>query len=486
MDNTSRAATDAAYQTADYMLRGTQTSLEIIIEALRRQGAANIPDELSAWDKSGGTFTMFSADRSVLSDMQSVLVENNIPFVNSVDAQGEPFIVIRDCDMTKVDGLKKDVLIRQSGYYVEVSLDELHSAASNAASNRRIAGLSGLTEEAAEFLVEKANNFGRGVTVAKEKMTDGTYYVAVSSQSFMTDSQYKMDLAQAYAEMTIALYGPNAERNHQDVENRISFNTALGDHIRDFYAEAPGEGPDARKESWIIGRNDSSQYVRFTNDGAEFGFVTKNPQGDRVFYNAQDTIALDAPDFEERVYTFCSKIKDKEILAIRGDVDKHFLYHGNKTHGYSDWTPAERRIDNGERRLIRAIDRKIKDNMRGDGILKERGNEQQKMMVYISSMRAAFDGIRSGVRPERFTKEQWTDITTVASANGMNLAQYADAVEKLEFYELNGYEVDSRFYEMEDMPLEERIRGAKARDVTDRSEWAGREDAGDEDPSGRT
>ena len=166
MDSTSRAATDAAYQAADQLFRGTQTSLEWVVEILRRRGAVNIPDEITAWDRSGGTFTSFSADRSVLSDMQSLLVENEIPFVNSVDENGAPFIVIRDCDTAKADSLKKDVLIRQSGYYSQVSLNELHTAAANSPSNRRVAGFSGLSQEEAELLSQKANRFGRGVSAA--------------------------------------------------------------------------------------------------------------------------------------------------------------------------------------------------------------------------------------------------------------------------------------------------------------------------------
>ena len=464
MDNTSRAATDAAYQAADQLFRGTQTSLEWVVEILRRRGAVNIPDEITAWDRSGGTFTSFSADRSVLSDMQSLLVENEIPFVNSVDENGAPFIVIRDCDTAKADSLKKDVLIRQSGYYMQVSLNDLHTAAANSPSNRRVAGFSGLSQEEAELLSQKANRFGRGVTVAKEKMSDGTYYVAVASRSFMGDSPYRTDLAQAYVETVLALHGPNRVKNREDLEKQLTFEEDLEKHLESFYREEPGDEPSPEKESWVIGRNDDSQYVRFTKGGAEFGLVSKSPEGGRLLFNGQDTVRRDAPDFEERVHSFCAKIRDKEILSIKGDVYKHFQYHGNRTHGYSDWTPAERRIDTGERKLVRVLNEKIKDNMRSEGLIRDHGNEQQKMAVYVMSIKEAFEGIRQGVRPQRFSEEQWTEITTVASANGMNLAQYIDAEERLDFYELNGYEVDSRFFEM-DLPAEDAIRSAKARDA---------------------
>jgi hypothetical protein len=122
--------------------------------------------------------------------------------------------------------------------------------------------------------------------------------------------------------------------------------------------------------------------------------------------------------------------------------------------------------------------------MRSEGLIRDHGNEQQKMAVYVMSIKEAFEGIRQGVRPQRFSEEQWTEITTVASANGMNLAHYIDAEERLDFYELNGYEVDSRFFEM-DLPAEDAIRSAKARDA-DRPGRAERTGADDKDDiSGR-
>ena len=390
---------------------------------------------LYEWIRDGKPMLGFLCATECVRSVADELILREVPFLCITEPYGEVGFLIRAYDGDTADAVKEEVLEVKARYCKITTADELKAdLMKSRQTDKQVVHVNRLTLEQIEMLRQLCEENIDGAEIGIDEMEDGTYMFTFHGRQGVSKKGRELtSMNQIYLLMMLKTGGLDGEFNCRSAVNRRATELAAA---RGFAKP----GVDLRlTPAWVVGRG--KHYLKVSDSGFEFG-VAVNENG-RVTLEEQYSMDGNAPDYEDQLNSFMSRIEDP---AVTYNSAQAFSHLEGKDAGLS-FTPSRdsRIIARTDRDMVSVINRVVMSKIRTSPVMVSEGKWDQKFDLYMKEAASYMNGARlimdfrnehDGQDPERvpdgYAREEYDElIKAVASRGYKGLGPYVPAIQCL-------------------------------------------------------
>lgn len=411
MNNATKVMTAATQALINFM--------NSIAKILEDRGRYAPQREMARWIKNGGGILDYKIQgRGISGMLENELKKAEIIYFKTSDGN----LVIRNCDLEKINDINRKCLVARSNYYQEVGLDEFENAiADSDIENKELFKVQGLSYVEMECLKRKCNDISRGFMVGVKKNEEtGQYDVAVYGKKVCEYNPERTDFCEAGLAYAFSLYGPNQETKMQQILDDAEMDKTIAG-LRD------KEGMH-----YLVSDIDPSKYVMFSKDtstGAlEFEYCErrKNKEG-KWETEIKQRLDTNDKDFDVELIRCTDQIKNKVLLDNDTDFTAFLNNSLEKTTDRLNKTKEQRAISNAESKFADKINVMIKNRH-----FKDSGNDEltseQKFNLYRKEVKTIVENMKSGTTPFGYEEADMNELKDIFKDAGVDIRDYDQAI----------------------------------------------------------
>lgn len=411
MNNATKVMTAATQALINFM--------QAIAKILEDRGRYAPQREMAKWIKNGGGILDYKIQGRGISGMfENELKKAKVIYFKTSDGN----LMIRNCDLNKINDINRKCLVARSNYYQEVGLDEFEDAiADSDIEDKELFKIHGLSYIEMECLKRKCNDISRGFMVGVKKNEEtGQYDVAVYGKKVCEYNPERTDFCEAGLAYAFSLYGPNQETKMQQILDDAEMDKTIAG-LRN-------------KEGmyYLVSDIDPSKYVMFSKDSSkgalEFEYCERHKNKDGKWETEiKQRLDTSDKDFDVELVRCTDQIKNKVLLDNDTDFTAFLNNSLEKTTSRLEKTREQRAISNAESKFADKINVMIKTVNFKDGNNKELSSEQ-KFNLYRNEVKKIVQGIKTGQTPLGYEDTDMKELGDIFKDAGVDIREYDQAI----------------------------------------------------------
>lgn len=402
-------------------------------ESLKETAKKNNTYEIEKYIKKGGTMAGYKVEDKALRDvLKQELTEDGIPFIESVMC-GKSIIAICDEESTHIkyqEALNR-AKICIGNYYQEMDIPKMADVFVNSQldkDQKNFFMFEGMEEPEAYILRNKCNDITKGFMVGTEKTPDGKMTVAVHSAKCVKLEDcnkegvgvYSRDLCRAMLATAFSCYGPNREKNIEQIKKDEELNKKIVDFVptdENPVLYVTGDGMDKNKRIAIT--KEGFFESRFNEETQSWDVTNRflKHDVDEIQYKKELQVALSGI-FNEVTFT-----NEYELNNHTKGVETKHTERPVKTY-------EEEQRSRAETTAVNRIDRTVKEYMASNPYFKQLP-EEQLFNEYRKNVCELFEGIETGRGVAWLPKEKMQALTKKLQAINFDVEEYKAGIEKV-------------------------------------------------------
>lgn len=354
------------------------------------------------------------------------LKANELPFIE-YSINGQSIIAIRDCDEEKYKQIESMTQKNEQRYFQIV--DKKDMAETFEASQRipdkdkRFLTMDNVDKTMAQMIANKCNDITKGFMVGAVEHGDTTDLMVHAKRTIVlgtpqTDKVYSQDFCRAYLAAAFSGYGPNREKNIE----QLKVDEELNKKIKDF--KGPGE-------MWITGQDDTDTIIHVTEKG--FDRIAVKPALDQnneqtFVYEIQERHNALEENYREKLDVALAGIFDEVIVPDQASIDRHILgvekQHSERPQKNMD----ERRRSYEETLVCNRADYLIKETLAKTPFFKDRDPVEQ-FDEYRKMAHQLFEGILVNNKPVWIETQKFEEFKMFLNEHHFDVQKYMEGID---------------------------------------------------------
>lgn len=378
-----------------------------------------------------------SDDKLYNKHLAQELRKKDMPFIE-YNVNGRTVLAIRDCDAEEFAKVQEQTKINEQRYFQMVGKEEMAATFEGSQripeKDKKFLTIDGMDKTMAQMLANKCNDITKGFMVGINKNEKSTDLMVHAKRTIVLGKPqgknvYSQDFCRAYLAAAFSGYGPNREKNME----QLKIDENLNKKIKEF--DGPGE-------MWITGQDDVDTVIKVTEQGFERMLV--EPGFDEDGKSVTTYKIVEKHDFDEENYiknldVALAGIFDEVILTSKDETDKHISGVEKQHSERPQKTKDERKRSFNETVVCDKADYLIKEALEKTPFFKERDPVAQ-FDEYRRMAHQLFEGILVNNRPVWIETQKFEEFKTVLKERDFDVKEYMEGID----HSMDGQAIESK------------------------------------------
>lgn len=371
-------------------------------------------------------------DELLLKHLKEELKSRDVPFIE-YSINGQKIVAIRESDEELYNQVLQETKQNEQRYFQILSKEEMAKSIENAQrlsdEEKEFLTLDGLDNTMAQMLANKCNDITRGFMVGVDVNDSTTDFMVHTRQTIVlgepkNDKVYSQDFCRAYLAATFSGYGPNHEKNAE----QLKIDEKLNKKIKNF--KGPGE-------MWITGQDDTDTVLKVTENGYERIGVTPMPDTNgqlRFVYNILERHSSSEPDYRKNLDVSLAGIFDECVMSSKAEVDAHIQGIEKQHSERPQKTKEEKQRSYNETVICDKADYLIKETLNKTPFFKDKSADLQ-FDDYRQMAHQLFEGVLVNNRPVWIEATKFEGFKALCEDKVFDVTEYMEGIDKAMNYQ---------------------------------------------------